>query len=158
MNQTLLYLALALFIACLVSSAEGGGDCSGGRRCNATIGERVAADGEEFQMDSEISRRILVAKTNSFGSLTAEKPYCDRDTGLRCNATIAECVADDDGEFLMESDISRRILATKPISYDGNGKQKPYCGRVVYGSCIGPESKYYEKRPCNYQNLCDRDT
>ncbi|KAL2539310.1 Uncharacterized protein Adt_00313 [Abeliophyllum distichum] len=109
MNQTFLYLALALFLASLVNSTEGGG------------GDGVGS------------------------------------VGRRCNATIAECVAANDGEeFLMESEISRRILAAHPISYKGFIKQMPYCDRDSYGSCIGPASKFYKERPCNYQDLCKR--
>ncbi|KAL2499850.1 Uncharacterized protein Adt_25400 [Abeliophyllum distichum] len=75
----------------------------------------------------------------------------------RCNATIYECVAHDDGEFLMESEISRRVLAAKSISYNGLMKQKPFCNRDSYGNCIGPESKNHKERPCNYQNLCAKE-
>ncbi|KAL8471790.1 hypothetical protein ACS0TY_029135 [Phlomoides rotata] len=83
-------------------------------------------------------------------------------TSSTCNGTAEHCrIATDEAEFLIEetAEIMRRVLASRtPISYDAMNKNKDYCNSVVYGSCIGLESKYYKDRPCNYQNLCNRDT
>ncbi|KAL0343779.1 UNVERIFIED_CONTAM: hypothetical protein Sangu_1265300 [Sesamum angustifolium] len=65
--------------------------------------------------------------------------------------------ADDEAEFVT-SEISRRVLAGKPvISYDSMKQNTGYCDATVYGSCIGSPSKFYDNRPCDYNNLCKRD-
>ncbi|KAL8471807.1 hypothetical protein ACS0TY_029149 [Phlomoides rotata] len=81
----------------------------------------------------------------------------DSQAAGRCNASrISDCLPDEE-EFLMDSESSRRILQAggqKTINY---GKPKvPYCRRDSYGSCIGKDSKNYQKRPCDYKNTCGR--
>lgn len=61
-------------------------------------------------------------------------------------------------EFLMDlSDPSRRILATPTIDI-GNALKadRTTCNAKVQGSCV-PNSKFYNKRPCDYKNTCDRN-
>ncbi|PIN01951.1 hypothetical protein CDL12_25538 [Handroanthus impetiginosus] len=75
-----------------------------------------------------------------------------------CNATrIGDCLVDE--EFSMESETSRRFLASggKSISPGALNPTKPFCNRNVYGSCIKGPNKFYNKRPCNYANACARD-
>ncbi|KAI8029750.1 Protein RALF-like 33 [Camellia lanceoleosa] len=75
-----------------------------------------------------------------------------------CNATIAECIADERGgeEFLMESETTRRFLASpaspvKHIVLQTQGKG-PVCKTRLYGNCIGQANNY--KRPCDTYNRC----
>ncbi|KAK4417575.1 hypothetical protein Salat_2170200 [Sesamum alatum] len=65
-------------------------------------------------------------------------------------------IADDEAELV--SEISRRILAGKRvISYDSMKQNKEYCDANAYSSCIGSPNKFYNNRPCDYKNLCDRN-
>ncbi|CAI9781753.1 unnamed protein product [Fraxinus pennsylvanica] len=72
----------------------------------------------------------------------------------KCNgSTIGDCIPVNE-EFLMESEISRRILV------EGNGYQplnpiKHFCDEKIYGSCLGePNTMFKTNRPCTFQNLC----
>ncbi|KAH6791236.1 hypothetical protein C2S52_002402 [Perilla frutescens var. hirtella] len=84
---------------------------------------------------------------------------CNSSAADHCNAAAE---IEKDAEILVimdhESGMMRRILATKTISYGSQNPDKPYCDANVQGSCIGKDSKFYKDRPCNYNNLCDRDT
>ncbi|PIN01953.1 hypothetical protein CDL12_25540 [Handroanthus impetiginosus] len=69
-----------------------------------------------------------------------------------CNATrIGDCLVDE--EFLMESETSRRFLAS---SSPGPLNRGAFCNRNTYGSCLPNPNKFYKKRSCVYKNLCGR--
>ncbi|KAL7141123.1 hypothetical protein ABFS83_08G032700 [Erythranthe nasuta] len=93
--------------------------------------------------------------------LGAEEAECGPSTigAPKLNATrVGDWLADDGEEFVMESETSRRILQAakkKPTIPAVTGK-KPFCDAQIYSSCIGPDSKTYTKRPCTYQNSCNR--
>ncbi|CAA3014652.1 Hypothetical predicted protein [Olea europaea subsp. europaea] len=77
-------------------------------------------------------------------------------SATKCNgSTIGDCIPVNE-EFLMESEISRRILAQPDpsISYETFKPAKPFCKRDAYGSCIGDPNTNFNNRPCNYNNLC----
>ncbi|CAI9758704.1 unnamed protein product [Fraxinus pennsylvanica] len=76
-----------------------------------------------------------------------------------CNGTrIADCIPDDE-EFSMELDISRRNLLVPKVPSKTIPVLKPTklsCDADVQASCIDRPNQFYDKRPCNYKNLCDR--
>ncbi|CAL5342391.1 unnamed protein product [Camellia sinensis] len=77
-------------------------------------------------------------------------------SGDQCNATIAECLADEgegEEELLMESEMTRRFLASnqKFISLGTLGRP-PVCKTMIYGNYIGQANNY--KRPCTTYNRC----
>lgn len=63
-------------------------------------------------------------------------------------------------EFLMEPETSRRALAgNRPptITYQVAGSStKTHCNRDVYSSCISGPNKFYNNRPCDLHNSCNR--
>lgn len=76
-------------------------------------------------------------------------------------ATAKEYINDDEEEFLMESEVSRRILAvTKPGKGIGYGGLKG--GQVIcsspdrYAKCLPTYND--PKRPCGFENRCNRNT
>ncbi|GMP28627.1 hypothetical protein CsSME_00004093 [Camellia sinensis var. sinensis] len=73
-----------------------------------------------------------------------------------CNATIAECLADEgEGEevFLMESETTRRFLAYNKDHLSLRAPLRPpVCKTDIYGDCIGQANNY--KRPCELRNRC----
>ncbi|KAL8038520.1 hypothetical protein ABFX02_11G113000 [Erythranthe guttata] len=73
-----------------------------------------------------------------------------------CNSTrIGDCLTGG-GEYLMESETSRRLLAggQRFISPRALNPKRPFCRGDVAGSCIGRPNKFYDKRPCGYSHLC----
>ncbi|CAK9179477.1 unnamed protein product [Ilex paraguariensis] len=72
-----------------------------------------------------------------------------------CNGTITDSTEEDDQEFLMESEVSRRILLNNnKISSKSLKQTSAVCDTDRYGNCIGPMGKY--SRPCTYENRCKR--
>lgn len=71
---------------------------------------------------------------------------------VSCDATIAECNGDE--ELLMESEVSRRILADGKITYNGFKPEKPFCNAQLYSNCI--EAINMKTRPCAKYNRCQR--
>ncbi|EYU44216.1 hypothetical protein ABFS82_08G032800 [Erythranthe guttata] len=92
--------------------------------------------------------------------LGAKEAECGPSTGgaPTLNATRVGDWLDDGEEFLMESETSRRILQAgkKKPTIPAVTEKKPFCDAEIYSSCIGPDSKTYTKRPCTYQNSCNR--
>ncbi|EYU44217.1 hypothetical protein ABFS82_08G032900 [Erythranthe guttata] len=93
--------------------------------------------------------------------LSAEEAECRSTVGAPAfNVTGVGDWLDDGGEeFLMESETSRRILQAggkNTINYRPLQPELPFCDSVVYGSCIGKDSKTYTKRNCGYHNSCFR--
>ncbi|CAA2977051.1 Hypothetical predicted protein, partial [Olea europaea subsp. europaea] len=77
-------------------------------------------------------------------------------SNAKCNGSaIGDCVLINE-EFMMESEISRRILGQQPQSnvYNSLKLMKTFCKRDVYGNCIGDPNAQFKKRPCDYNNLC----
>ncbi|CAK9160548.1 unnamed protein product [Ilex paraguariensis] len=75
----------------------------------------------------------------------------------RCNGTIADCIEEDDQEFLMESEVSRRILQSNSQLSARNSLQRgsPVCDTDQYGDCI-PRRINDHSRSCSYDNRCKR--
>ena len=59
-----------------------------------------------------------------------------------------------DEELLMESEVSRRILADGKITYKGFKPEKPFCNAQLYSNCI--EAINMKTRPCAMDNRCQR--
>lgn len=114
---------------------------------------KTKQQGAVLQLGAAASALVLLLTI-----LNLEKAECLRTTAgaLPCNAT-GKCFTD---EFMMESETSRRILQAagkgRTITYPVLDPKKTHCDRDVYGSCIGDGSKFYNDRPCNYQNTCNR--
>ncbi|CAK9158080.1 unnamed protein product [Ilex paraguariensis] len=74
-----------------------------------------------------------------------------------CNGTIADCIEEDDQEFPMESEVSRRILQSNNQLRARNSLQKgsAVCDTAQYGDCI-PRQINDRNRPCTYENRCKR--
>ncbi|KAF7137873.1 hypothetical protein RHSIM_Rhsim07G0187600 [Rhododendron simsii] len=74
-----------------------------------------------------------------------------------CRGTIAECLADGDGEFDLDSEVSRRILATnKYISYGALSRNTVPCSRrgASYYNCrAGAQANPYS-RGCSTITRC----
>nr|DAD24135.1 TPA_asm: hypothetical protein HUJ06_025598 [Nelumbo nucifera] len=73
-----------------------------------------------------------------------------------CNGSIADCYEEE--ELLMESEISRRILAqSDPVTDISKVNNDNPCGKQSngrpYKSCVGPKNGV---RPCTQGNGCDR--
>jgi len=66
--------------------------------------------------------------------------------------TVAEFIGEE-GEPLMESEVSRRLLGG-PISYKPL-QGGPFCSAKIYRDCIRPIGK--DTRPCTVYNRCDRN-
>ncbi|MED6130794.1 hypothetical protein PIB30_003814 [Stylosanthes scabra] len=81
----------------------------------------------------------------------------------RCNGSIAEC--NQDGELLMESEISRRILEQRRIISNGAlTRDKPVCNGGASGEaysktggCLPPPSNPYN-RGCSKYYRCRSDS
>ncbi|CAI9780704.1 unnamed protein product [Fraxinus pennsylvanica] len=72
-------------------------------------------------------------------------------SATKCNgSTIGDCIPINE-EFLMESEISRRILAQRypGITYKTSNAAKPFCDANAYHSCIDNKNTNFNKRPCN---------
>ncbi|CAK9158079.1 unnamed protein product [Ilex paraguariensis] len=70
-----------------------------------------------------------------------------------CNGTIADCIEEDDQEFLMESEVSRRILGdggklTSLSLMPGSA----VCNAELYGNCIKEING--QKGTCTPANRC----
>ncbi|CAI9780703.1 unnamed protein product [Fraxinus pennsylvanica] len=79
-------------------------------------------------------------------------------SATKCNgSTIGDCIPVNE-EFLMESEISIRILDQKSngVSYQTFMKTKSFCDANAYGSCMGNMNTNFKNRPCNSPNLCGR--
>ncbi|KZV51623.1 hypothetical protein F511_24996 [Dorcoceras hygrometricum] len=94
--------------------------------------------------------------------MTVKKSDClssAADPEAVCNATVVGDCLPEDEEFMMESEVSRMLLARplKPVSPQALNPKRPFCQRNTYGSCVpAPNNKFYQ-RPCNYNNLCNRN-
>ena len=67
-----------------------------------------------------------------------------------------DCVAEEFDEFLMESEVSRRILAgnqAPKLSYRALEKAKT-CNAMIYGNCVGKANP--SNRPCTLYTRCKR--
>ncbi|GFY84858.1 hypothetical protein Acr_03g0016390 [Actinidia rufa] len=66
-----------------------------------------------------------------------------------------ECVAEEFDEFLMESEVSRRILASNQphLAYGALEKGKA-CNAMIYGDCVGKANR--DNRPCTLYTRCKR--
>ncbi|GAB2227862.1 hypothetical protein Droror1_Dr00009689 [Drosera rotundifolia] len=80
-----------------------------------------------------------------------------------CNGSNAEC--EEENEMLMESEVSRRILAQSPgyIVPGALKKDQPVCdsgarGNPYIGPCIPEPSKHYSTAGCPRYYRCGRDT
>uniref|UniRef100_A0A5B7AML5 Putative RALF-LIKE 27 family protein n=1 Tax=Davidia involucrata TaxID=16924 RepID=A0A5B7AML5_DAVIN len=72
----------------------------------------------------------------------------------KCNGTVAECITEEE-EFLMESEVSRRLLAGQPKKLSYKALEKPpVCNPMIYGDCI--KSVNGDNRPCTLYNRCKR--
>ncbi|CAK9170597.1 unnamed protein product, partial [Ilex paraguariensis] len=72
-----------------------------------------------------------------------------------CNGTITDCIEEDDQEFLMESEVSRRILqTTNKLIVKSLKPGSAVCDPDRYGNCIVQINQY--NRPCTYENRCKR--
>ncbi|ESR44560.1 hypothetical protein CICLE_v10013129mg [Citrus x clementina] len=76
---------------------------------------------------------------------------------LKDNIAMMNIIIAGSEEFLMESEVSHRLLAASggnPISYAS--LEKPaFCDAKIYGNCIKPTSGN-NRRPCTYYNTCKR--
>ena len=71
----------------------------------------------------------------SFGTnVSVAAAALEANPNVSCDATIAECNGDE--ELLMESEVSRRILAGSKITYKGFKPEKQVCNAQLYGNCI----------------------
>ena len=69
---------------------------------------------------------------------------------------IDEFIAEEFDEFLMESEVSRRILAgnqRRKLSYAALEKPK-VCNALIYGDCVGKANP--DNRPCTLYTRCKR--
>ncbi|GAA0172037.1 hypothetical protein LIER_25943 [Lithospermum erythrorhizon] len=73
-----------------------------------------------------------------------------------CNGTIGDCNLDAGEEFLMESEESRRMLASNGKGTYAVLDKPPYCNEDVYGSCNKNTKKINKREPCTYANHCLR--
>ena len=91
----------------------------------------------------------------SFGTnVSVAAATLEANPNVSCDATIAECNGDE--ELLMESEVSRRILADGKITYNGFKPEKPFCNAQLYSNCI--EAINMKTRPCAKYNRCQRGT
>lgn len=92
----------------------------------------------------------------SFGTnVSVAAAALEANPNVSCGATIAECNGDEG--LLMESEVSRRILADgKFVTYNGFKPDKPFCNAQLYGNCI--EAINIKTRPCTMYNRCQRGT
>lgn len=77
-------------------------------------------------------------------------------TTLDGNTKFFEFIGEE-GEPLMESEVSRSLLGTNPgrISYPGMlDKSSPFCHATYYSNCIRAIGK--DHRPCTVYTRCDR--
>ncbi|KAH7846659.1 hypothetical protein Vadar_016602 [Vaccinium darrowii] len=77
-----------------------------------------------------------------------------------CHGTIAECLADSDEEFGLDSEASRRILVGNIpyLSYDALSADKVFCSKpgVSYYNCqTGAQRNLYD-RGCSTLTRCRR--
>ncbi|KAH7833284.1 hypothetical protein Vadar_004793 [Vaccinium darrowii] len=109
------------------------------------------------QLSILLSLLILFCHSG-FASVATITP---RDAPVNCNRSIAEC--NPDMEMLMESEVTRRILATKYISPGALKRDQPVCrggasGEAYSktGGCLPPESNPYN-RGCSKYYRCRSD-
>ena len=89
----------------------------------------------------------------SFGTnVSVAAAALEANPNVSCDATIAECNGDE--ELLMESEVSRRILAGRKITYNGFNPGKQVCNAQLYGNCI--QAINMRTRPCAIYNRCQR--
>ncbi|GAA0175567.1 hypothetical protein LIER_28715 [Lithospermum erythrorhizon] len=70
-------------------------------------------------------------------------------------ATNNDVLADGGEEFMMESEVSRRMLASNVVIDYALRIDRAFCDADTYGSC-NSNLKRLSKRPCTYQNHCKR--
>ncbi|KAL7185822.1 hypothetical protein ACSBR2_027728 [Camellia fascicularis] len=76
-------------------------------------------------------------------------------SGDQCNATIAECFADEgegEEELLMESEMTRRVASNQKFISLGTLGRPPVCKTTIYDNCIGQANNY--KQSCTTYNRC----
>ncbi|KAF3958181.1 hypothetical protein CMV_016889 [Castanea mollissima] len=89
----------------------------------------------------------------SFGTnMSVAAAALEANPNFSCDATIAECNGDE--ELLMESEVSRRILADGKSTYNGLKPEKPFCNAQLFSNCI--EAINMKTRPCTMYNRCQR--
>ncbi|XP_044506794.1 protein RALF-like 27 [Mangifera indica] len=99
-----------------------------------------------------VSLMILFITTNLWATIAFEVVFNTNTTSF--GVAIGE--EQEEEEFLMESEVSRRLLAAPPVnplSYNAL-KTKEVCNAKIYGNCIKPISG--NNRPCTYYNRCKR--
>ncbi|KAH7846997.1 hypothetical protein Vadar_020562 [Vaccinium darrowii] len=77
-----------------------------------------------------------------------------------CRGTIAECLADGDEEFGLDSEVNRRILAVnKYISYGALSRNRVPCSRrgASYYNCRTGAQRNPYSRGCNRITRCRRN-
>lgn len=79
----------------------------------------------------------------------------------RCNGTVGECGQVD--EFLMESEVSTRLLGGKTPPPQKNAfkvvkiQGQQLCKEDIYGNCLKPVNILNDAR-CTVHNRCDRNS
>jgi hypothetical protein len=84
-------------------------------------------------------------------NVSAAANTLDGNTNFRW--TVAEFIGEE-GDPLMESEVSRRLLGGM-ISLKTSQGSEPVCHAKIYGNCIVSISK--DTRPCTVYNRCDRN-
>uniref|UniRef100_A0A7N0U6G1 Uncharacterized protein n=1 Tax=Kalanchoe fedtschenkoi TaxID=63787 RepID=A0A7N0U6G1_KALFE len=81
----------------------------------------------------------------------------DSSSSSKCDGTVGECAAAEDEEFELDSEISRRVLATSQyISYGALDRNKVPCnqrGASYYNCQTGSQANPYS-RGCTTYNRC----
>jgi hypothetical protein len=90
---------------------------------------------------------LLISLATNYVSATAAT--------LDGNTNFSEFIGEE-GEPLMESEVSRSLLGTNPtrISYPGMQDKSPFCHATYYRDCIRAIGK--DHRPCTVYTRCDR--
>uniref|UniRef100_A0A7N1A235 Rapid alkalinization factor-like n=1 Tax=Kalanchoe fedtschenkoi TaxID=63787 RepID=A0A7N1A235_KALFE len=104
------------------------------------------------------STSSLLVSSSSAGDLpAAAQLFSWMPSRSTCQGTIAECLADEDGEFDLDSESNRRILATSNyISYGALSRNRVPCSRrgASYYNCqAGAQANPYS-RGCSAITRC----
>ncbi|KAH6791921.1 hypothetical protein C2S52_002398 [Perilla frutescens var. hirtella] len=107
-----------------------------------------------FTAATALTQIIFLTTTVEKGKCLSTNTGSYLEKGSCLSGNTSACV-DEAAEYVMdEFEISRRILATTPIAYDGLKKNIPFCNAQIMASCIGPDGKFYKKRDCGYKEIC----
>ncbi|XP_044506792.1 protein RALF-like 27 [Mangifera indica] len=99
-----------------------------------------------------VSLMILFITTNLWATIAFEVVINNNTTSF--GVAIGE--EQEEEEFLMESEVSRRLLAASAVNHiTFDSLEMPaVCNAKIYGNCIKPISG--NNRPCTYYNRCKR--